>query len=174
MDLRQLGAGDEDVLRDVRLRALGEARYAFDSALEREADLGFEFWRQRVSESAAGLVGAIFAAIDEDGHPIGMAGGYLGEGAPERVTLWGVWVDPGARDRGLGRELVQAVVDWARGTGARELSLCVTDSPQSHPAAALYRRLGFREDGHSEPLDSDPSLTALGMSLDLRQGEALR
>jgi len=175
MEIRRLLPGDEELLRDVRLRALGEAPFAFGSRLEREADVGLEFWRGRLHEST-GQDGAIFAAIDQDGVAVGMAGGYFGEGAPARATVFGVWVDPGARGHGLGRELVGAVIDWARGTRARELSLCVTDAPQSLPAAALYRSLGFGANGHSEPLASESSLTALGMSLDLStaQGEALR
>jgi ribosomal protein S18 acetylase RimI-like enzyme len=93
-----------------------------------------------------------------------MAGGYLHADDPERASVWGVWVDPGARGRGLGRALVQHVVDWAAGTPARELRLCVTDGAPSRAAAALYRELGFRETGETEPLDSDPSLIARTMS----------
>ena len=77
--------------------------------------------------------------------------------------LWGMWVDPSARRRGLGRELVEAVAAWARHCGARRLRLAVTDCDASRPAASLYRGLGFVETGEREELASDPSLIVLVM-----------
>jgi ribosomal protein S18 acetylase RimI-like enzyme len=60
--------------------------------------------------------------------------------------------------------LVEAVVTWAREAGAGRLDLGVTDGEASAPAAGLYRTLGFVETGEREPMESDPSLTALNMS----------
>ena len=92
-----------------------------------------------------------------------MAGGYFAAEERETATLWGMWVDPSARRRGLGRELVEAVAAWARDCGANRLRLAVTDCDSSRPAASLYRGLGFVETGKHEELASDPSLIALVM-----------
>lgn len=149
--------GDGDRLRDVRLRALADAPYAFSSSLERESGLGQEFWERRVVESDAGEDGVVFVAID-DGRSVGMAGGFFMRESHEVAMLWGMWVDPFARRGGLGEALVEAVADWARHSNARHLRLAVTDCEESSAAAALYRRLGFADTGEREPLEWNPSL----------------
>jgi ribosomal protein S18 acetylase RimI-like enzyme len=157
----------------VRLRALADPPYAFGSRLEDEQRLDVEFWRGRVRESGAGETAATFAALD-GGRPVAMAGGYVNAEPPGRATVWGVWVEPAARRLGLGRALVVRVIDWAAGTPARELRLCVTDTAPARAAAALYLELGFRETGEMEPLDSDPALRARTMALPLRPPPAAR
>jgi ribosomal protein S18 acetylase RimI-like enzyme len=92
-----------------------------------------------------------------------MAGGFY-PGEEGVVQVWGMWVAPAARGRGLGRELAQRVVDWARERGAATVRLDVTDTEAARPAAALYRSLGFAETGERNPLDSDPSLETIVMS----------
>ncbi len=163
MEIRRLREGDGALLRDVRLRALQDAPYAFSSWFGREADRGPEFWEGRVAESALGESGVVFAAV-EGGRSLGTAGGYFADEDREVATLSGMWVDPDARRRGLARELLEAVAAWARDSGARRLRLVVTECESSGPAAALYRERGFVETGEREQLESDPSLVAVIMS----------
>jgi GNAT superfamily N-acetyltransferase len=151
------------LLRDVRLRALQDAPYAFSSWYEREVDKDKEFWEGRVAQSGKGESGIVFVAIEGD-RSLGMAGGYFADEDREAATLWGMWVDPSARRRGLGRKLLEAVAAWARDSGASRLRLAVTDCEQSRPAATLYRESGFIETGEREQLESDPSLVALILS----------
>jgi GNAT superfamily N-acetyltransferase len=160
--IRRLAEGDGDLLREVPLRALADAPFAFSSRLEREREYGSEFWAGRVAESELGVSGVVFVAVDGL-RSLGMAGGLFGAGQREFATLWGVWVDPNERRRGLGRELVEAVAGWARDSGAQDLRLALTDCEPSKPAASLYRGLGFVETGEHEQLESDPSLVAMLM-----------
>jgi GNAT superfamily N-acetyltransferase len=162
-----LGSGDAALLRDVRLRALEEAPYAFSSSYAREAALRAGFWAARVAESETATTGAIFVALDA-GRGVGMAGGFVPEDSHEAAMLWGMWVEPSARQRGVGRKLLQAVAEWAEDAGAERLRLTLAQDEASRPAAALYRALGFAETGESEPLGSDPSSIALLMSRPLR------
>jgi GNAT superfamily N-acetyltransferase len=159
VEIRRLRRGDGDQLRDVRLRALADAPYAFSSSLEREADLGQAFWEERVAESERGEDGVVFVAVD-DARSLGMAGGFFVDEGRAVAMLWGMWVDPRARRGGLGRALAEAVADWARDSGADRLRLAVTDCEACAPAAGLYRKLGFAETGEREPLEWNPSLIA--------------
>lgn len=61
-----------------------------------------------------------------------------------------LYVRPAYRKFGLGRRLVQAVVDAARAAGHRELRLDTLAS--MGPAQALYRQLGFVEIAPYNPL----------------------
>ncbi len=106
--------------------------------------------------------GVIFAAVDR-GRSVAMAGAFVPHGQRRDAMLWGMWVEPRARSRGIARELVEAVVGWARDAGAQRLRLAVAQDEASRPATALYRTLGFAETGESEPLESDPSSIALLM-----------
>ena len=163
MDIRRLGSGDDALLRDVRLRALEDAPFAFSSWHAREVALDSAFWTARVAESEIARTGAIFAALDA-GRSVGMAGGFLPDDAHADAVLWGMWVEPSARRRGIGRELLDAVASWAREAGAQRLGLALAQDEASRPAAALYRTLGFAQTGESEPLESNPSSSALVMS----------
>jgi ribosomal protein S18 acetylase RimI-like enzyme len=167
VEIRRLGSADADVFREIRLRALGDAPYAFASTLAGEGSNGPEFWQARVDESAAARKGAIFAAIDGRGEAVAMAGGFFPQLGDQEAVLWGMWVAPEARRSGLGRELVEAVVGWASSHGARRLSLCVSETERSKAAAALYAALGFSSTGAREPLDSDPAITTLTMVKEL-------
>jgi ribosomal protein S18 acetylase RimI-like enzyme len=55
-----------------------------------------------------------------------------------------------------GPELVEAVVDWARGRGVWTLKLMVTSSNES--AIRFYQRLGFANTGRVQPYPNDPAL----------------
>ncbi len=167
MEIRRLRSDDGPRLREVRLRALGDAPYAFSSSLERELALGAGFWEDRVAESELGKDGVVFVAIDEE-RSLGMAGGFFVDERRQVAMVWGMWVDPTARRGGLGRELLEAVAGWAQGSGADRLQLAVTDCEASTPAAAMYRKLGFVETGEREPLEWDPSLIARILSRSIR------
>ena len=159
MEVRRLISGQGDQLRDVRLRALADAPYAFSSSVARESALAPTFWEGRAAESELGQDGVVFVA-SEDARILGMAGGFIDGTTRDVAVVWGMWVDPDARCQGIGRELLEAVADWGEIAGARRLRLAVTNSDESEPAAVMYRGLGFVETGEQEPLDWNPSLTA--------------
>jgi GNAT superfamily N-acetyltransferase len=167
MEIARLRGDDGGRLREVRLRALADAPYAFSSSLAREVDLSPGFWEERVVESELGKNGAVFIAIEDD-RSVGMAGGFFVEEGSRVVMLWGMWVDPLARRGGLGQRLVGAVAGWARDAGADHVRLAVTDCDECRPAAVLYRKLGFVDTGEREPLDWNPSLITHVLSRSIR------
>jgi GNAT superfamily N-acetyltransferase len=159
-EVRRLRSGEGEKFRDLRLRALADAPYAFASLHAEECDQPAAWWEDIARESEAGEQGAVFVAVAGDAW-LGMAGGYVDEDEPGTGGVWGTWVAPEARGHGLGDRLVEAVVDWARDRGMSRVGLSVTE--RALPAAALYRRLGFVATGVENPLRSDPSITEVWM-----------
>jgi ribosomal protein S18 acetylase RimI-like enzyme len=153
--IRRLKQDEGERLRDLRLRALRDAPSAFGSSFGEENLFPQEQWSTLAEQSEAADYGVVFVAIDGSSW-LGMAGGYTGQEDSRIASVWGMWVDPPSRRRGVGRQLLQAVIDWAMERGAISAVLSVSDrAPQ---AAALYRELGFTPTGQSGHLRSDPSI----------------
>ena len=87
----------------------------------------------------------IFGALS-DAELLGIAGFLIQQG-PKRAhkaTLWGMYVRPQARGRGVARRLAEAVIDAAR-KQAELIQLCVVSDNLA--AMRLYSGLGFVEYG---------------------------
>jgi GNAT superfamily N-acetyltransferase len=160
--------GDEwPELRALRLRALADAPMAFGSTLAREEAFPEQVWRERAAEGAAGAARVTFIA-EQDGEWVGLATGLAGD--PEdrddpRSVLVGMFVAPTRRERGIGTQLVEAVVAWAQSRRAIGISLRVNAT--NGPAIALYEKCGFRRTGQFKPLGHSPAITELQMARDL-------
>jgi GNAT superfamily N-acetyltransferase len=133
--VRRLGGEQWEVLRAVRLAALADAPYAFMATLDNERTQNEATWRERVGDQAW------FVAFDDEA-PVGAAsGGQLREPDPGVRTPRSMWVEAAHRGEGVAHRLVEAVVDWARGDGARELTLWALDAASR--AQAFYALAGF-------------------------------
>lgn len=88
--------------------------------------------------------GRVFLA-ERGGDLVGTAAMVAREGA--RGQLRWVLTDPSMRGTGLGRRLVEAALDHARGEGWREVFLETTGGLDA--SRALYDRLGFVETARS-------------------------
>lgn len=131
--VERVGPADWARWQAVRLRALAEAPAAFSSSRAREAGFGEHDWRQRMAGGTR-LVAVL------DGADVGLAGVHLADG-PDEPQVFGMWVDPAWRGRGVGGRLVAALLDWARADGHAHVRLWVV--ADNDPARALYQRAGF-------------------------------
>jgi RimJ/RimL family protein N-acetyltransferase len=87
-----------------------------------------------VAERSDGaIIGRI--SVARDTHP-----------ASAHVADVGLMVAKEARNRGVGRALLQAAVDWSRAAAIRKLELHVF--PWNKPAIELYERFGFEREGY--------------------------
>ena len=149
--VRRLGAGEADLLRTVRLRALGEAPMAFGSTLAREEGYEPEKWERWAAESASGERQAIFIAEPE----AGMASGVIDDADPALAHLYAMWVARDARGTGAGTALVDAVVAWATDRGAERLTTSVTEATRrpwrSTPRPASPTPAGASRSGTQTP-----------------------
>jgi ribosomal protein S18 acetylase RimI-like enzyme len=159
--VRRIEAYEGAQLRDIRLRALRDAPWAFGATLEAEMALTGDEWAARAELNAAAETSVVFVAADWSA----MAGGHVPWPDRPVVRLWGMWIAPGARGHGLAEELVAAVDGWARSLGARELELAVSE--RADAAFALYRRLGFELMPEREPLQVGGTLRTRRMRREL-------
>jgi len=162
--IRRIRSDEADKLRDVRLRALADSPEAFGSTYRKEAQMTAADWAARTAESAPGLFRTTYIAESGD-EWVGMAVGYVASETPDRAEIFGVWVAPSARGHGVGLALVEAVVSWAASRGVCRVELRVVTT-NSH-AIALYRRAGFEDTGHREPMPRDPAAIEVLMVKDL-------
>ena len=151
------------VFKDVRLRALREDPYAFGSTYARESQFDDAEWLRRV-ERWNGERGVGFLAID-DATPCGIAGSLLDETDATRAQLVSMWTAATHRQLGVGRLLVNEVLNWARTRGVRTMLLMVVSNNDS--AIRFYERLGFTQTGHTDPYPNDPAIVEYEMSRSL-------
>ena len=85
-----------------------------------------------VAETPDGVVGRL--SIARDHGPVS-----------HHVAELGLMVAANQRRKGIGTALMEAAVKWARDAGVTKLELHVF--PHNRPAIALYRKLGFEEEG---------------------------
>jgi RimJ/RimL family protein N-acetyltransferase len=138
--VRRLGETDAEAYRSVRRRALIEHPEAYAATLE-------EFDSRSLDEIAASLAGpaalrCIFGAFVQQ-QLVGLAGYGRPDNAKlhHRAGLYQMYTAPEHRGRGLGRQLVDAVVAHARQEGVEELVLAVTVGNTA--AETLYEHAGF-------------------------------
>ena len=139
IEIRRLTSEDAVAYRDIRLAGLKDSPEAFGSTFGRENGQPLSWFRDRLCNSR--VFGA-FRSTDL----LGIAGFAIREGEKERHKglLWGMYVRPDARNIGVGRQLVEAVIDSAR-RHVELLQLSVVSD--NEPARRLYARLGFVEYG---------------------------
>ncbi len=153
MQIRRVHAHEAAVLRDVRLRMLEDSPEAYSTKLADAQAYDFSVWEGRAAMQHAGFDEASILAFAQD-YAVGSVTGI--PMTPEARQLVAMWVDPAYRGMGVGRKLVEALVQWAWRGPATRLALWVVDS--NEPAKALYRSMGFRPTEDSQPLPSHPDL----------------
>jgi ribosomal protein S18 acetylase RimI-like enzyme len=146
--IRRVQAGDDRLLREVRLRALTTDPGAFGSTDTEVAARPRAFWRTWAAEHAAGDDHCTLLAL-VDGRAVGLIRIERDQGRPGVFGIYSMWVAPEARRRGIALELLAEAERWIEAVGGSEAELNVVD--RETPARRLYERAGFRLDGRREP-----------------------
>ncbi len=99
-----------------------------------------------------------FAVVEEKGKVVGYANFRIvaDEGEIERVA-----VHPDSRRRGYGRKLMEAMVNYARRKGVRDMTLDVRVNNEK--AINLYKSCGFAEEGRRRDYYREPTEDAIIM-----------
>ncbi|HSE93305.1 MAG TPA: GNAT family N-acetyltransferase [Methylomirabilota bacterium] len=144
MEIRMLSAPDTDAWLRLRVRALRDHPDAFGRAAE-EADTAEE-WRRRFETNENGREGFLLGAFE-----VGLVGAVgcqraRGQRVRHAAMLWGMYVAPEARRRGIGAALLDAAIARARAwPDLDHLTLGVMR--HQTPARRLYLSRGFGTTG---------------------------
>ena len=169
MRVRRIKPDDGPLVRTVRLRALLDSPEAFGSSHEAESMYPAAHWDDTAAEAAGGDERAIWLAVDDQALRAMAGAAVLEGGRPGEHVIWGMWVAPEARCRGVGAQLLRKCVAWSWAAGAEVVNLWVTEG--NEPARRLYEGAGFLATGIGQPLRSHPHLT--GILLEQRRPEGL-
>ena len=164
MRIRELERREWALFRELRLRSLAESPDAFARRFVDEQAQPDAHWI-RLTESVTIPGGQVMLVAEEDSRPLGLTFGLLDKERPKTGHVGGMWVDPGARDKGAGRALLGAAIDWARSRELERLELWVTEG--NHRALRLYEVAGFTDTGRRDALPSNPTLQTTQMILTL-------
>ena len=141
MEIRFLTADDVDEYWRIRLEALESDPEAFSSSVDQHRVLTLDEVRRRLgAEDRDMFVVGAFA----DGQLVGTAGFHRAKGRKVRHKgrIWGVYVAAGQRGCGVGRKMLEKVLERAASIdGLQQVLLSVTVTQTA--AAHLYRSLGF-------------------------------
>jgi RimJ/RimL family protein N-acetyltransferase len=137
--IRRLVPADAALYRDIRLEGLRCSPEAFGGTFEAENARPLTFFSERFGGSAA------FGAF-HGSELVGIAGLLTHEGQKEahKGLLVGMYVRPSARNAGVARRLVEAIIEFARDRVELIQLSVVSENKQ---ARRLYERLGFLEYG---------------------------
>ena len=142
-DIRPVTRAEASAWRELRLEALKNHPIAFMSSYEEAVKGDLAVFAERIPPAGGAdvLFGAYVAGA------LGGCAGFVREpGAKERHKgfMWGVYLRPSLRGRGIGEALVGRVIDHARG----QVSLLRCSVTTGNIGAwELYRRMGFVDYG---------------------------
>jgi len=138
IQIRRLAPGDAALYRDIRLEGLRCDPQAFGSTFEAENARPLAFFSDRIGFQTFGAF--------HGSELVGITGLVIHEGQKEahKGLLVGMYVRPSARNVGIGRRLVETIIEFARHR-VELIQLAVVS--ENEQARRLYERLGFVEYG---------------------------
>ena len=150
--------------KSLRCAALAEAPYAFSTTLEDARQRSDEDW-QHITRQYASHPNShtYFAYVDRS--PCGMAACVI---SGDEVELYGVWVDPAYRRKGIGRALIAYARQWSQAKGAAQLRVGLFEDNLT--ALEFYRSVGFIDSGQIDPVLSKDTRRVLLFIISLRSG----
>jgi ribosomal protein S18 acetylase RimI-like enzyme len=141
ISIKKLSGVDAAAYRDLRLDGLSQNPEAFGASLEDESPLSVDDFAQRLEGGAvfgaclnceAALVGAVGLRI-----PVASKTKHKG-------AIWGMYVRPDVRGKGIGAALIKHVLDYAKPL-VEEVTIIVGASNVA--AYNLYLTMGFEQYG---------------------------
>jgi ribosomal protein S18 acetylase RimI-like enzyme len=143
MEIQELTPDDAVTVQELRLFALRESPAAFGSSYAEEADWPQGVIAARLEDPSNHAYGAFI----NDGRLIGMAVLRREQRvkSSHKASVFGLYVLPQHRRRGIGRALLETVISRASELGVRQVNLSVANANEA--AVLLYESCGFERFG---------------------------
>jgi RimJ/RimL family protein N-acetyltransferase len=140
-EIRILTVDDAETYSIIRRDALAGDPEAFSSSVEEHEKLSLTEIKSRLT---ANPPNNFVAGVFVDGRLVGTAGFYRETGPKVRHKgrIWGVYLAAELRGKGIGRQMMQAVIERAEKLEGLEQIMISVAATQT-AAIALYRALGF-------------------------------
>jgi ribosomal protein S18 acetylase RimI-like enzyme len=156
MDIRLLTPDDAEAFWHLRLQALRNDPASFADSAEEHLTTTVETARDRLRKGDP--AGNFVVGMFEEGKLSGTAGFYRYMHNKERHKghIWGVYVRPESRGKGVGSALMKEIIRRARELNGLEQITLVASAKL--PAQRLYKALGFESYGiepHSLKIGSE-------------------
>lgn len=145
--------------KTTRLRALQDTPLAFGSTYSHESQLSDADWKERVARYSSER--AIGYLAWDDKQTCGIVGCFLDDNDPATAHIVSMWIAPRYRKIGIGRMLIETVIQWADAQKIKTLFLMVTSC--NLDAIHFYERLGFTQTGRIEPYPNKMALAEYEM-----------
>ena len=162
--IRAITEADLEAYVALRAEALADTPLAFAASPEDDFAGSAESLRQQMTKAPDWV---IFGAFDE--RLVGTVGLIRDKHlkASHKMHVWGMYVTPSHRGRGIGAQLLEAAIDHARAvSGVDWIFLGVTTAAPA--ARSLYERAGF------EMWGTEPDALRLGTTSVVEHRMALR
>jgi RimJ/RimL family protein N-acetyltransferase len=140
ISIRRLQLGEGELYKQMRLKALQEAPYAFSSTYKSAASRTEGSWNEQADGTARESDRAAFIAFCSD-EPIGIAALYRHPEGSESGEVLQVWVAPAFKGKRAAFDLLNAVFQWGAENGFREIVATITK--ENMGALKFYRKYGF-------------------------------
>lgn len=137
--LRRLLPEEWELLRAIRLRALQSDPHVFGGSYADEKDRGADIWRGWLEDADTAVFGVF------DGAEIaGMTAIAVAKDDPSKKTakMWGSWLRPSLRGRGLSVPMYRLRIDWARAHPTVE-KIIVSHRASNAASMRANRKHGF-------------------------------
>ena len=138
--IRRIQIDESDLFRQMRLASMRDAPYAFSSSYESALLRNSESWRDQANSTAQGVDRATYFAFF-DNIPIGITALYRIEGKTDVGEVIQVWVAPEYRGKGVAKELMDAIFEWANKNNFRIIKATIIGG--NTRALKFYRKYGF-------------------------------
>jgi ribosomal protein S18 acetylase RimI-like enzyme len=140
--IRQLGAADAALYREIRLESLRCNPEAYTNSYEDESAQALAWFEETVSSSA------VFAACrGSDVLGIAALTPQRGRKKAHKGVVWAIYVRVTARKMGVGRRLIENVIEYAR---SRLDLIQLNVNTDNQAARLLYESCGFSQYGIEE------------------------
>lgn len=144
MIIRPAGLNDARALADLFTALDNESRFMLFEPGERK--LTEESQRKKLESIQKNARQTMLVAVDTEDQPVGVVAGLGGQARRNRHSLYcAIGVLARARDKGVGRALMQSLMAWAQQHQFTRIDLTVMTHNQR--AVHLYTSLGFEIEG---------------------------